>query len=786
MQQIFRNFWVTVTRFKLASSLNILGLAVAFTVFTVIVMQSYWEFTFNDSIPDRQRIYYLESDLMVKDEVSSNHSRPFIDQVADNNPAIESYVLMQRGSQNSFKSVGDNPVSHSAECGLVSPGFVDVFGLSSLSGDLSRFSDPSAILITESDAVRIFGTVDAADRQLSSDRGVLFVAAVVPDFPSNSIIKNGIYINMGDDNIDDKGDWNYESIFKLKTDESLPAFREGFDKVGQVYFGNSGDSPFAVGSDPATRYTLTPLTDTYFHTNGSDGNLALSSIFIAIALLIIVIVMINFINFFMALVPMRIQSVNIHKIFGTPLAAIRANIVFEAVGTVLVAFVLSMGMLQLLQNSPLTHYLSCSILIVDNAVPVGVAALVALFVGVMAGLYPAYYITKFPPMLVIRGSFGRSKAGMHMRSMLVGVQYVISISLIIGAIFVALQTSFLQSADMGYDRDRLLMVRVHPDIASKPESFLSLLRKNPDIVDVAYSASSAVDVQMGWGRRINGEHAYLASNPTSWNYPELMGIKLIEGRYFIPEDASKSAGTMIVNQTAARKYGIKVGDFIEGHNYDNKAEVVGIVSDFHFKSLKYAVEPIVLYEFGSEGWYIPSMANIRIAPTADYRAVTSYIVDAIKQLAPMTTDDQIVIEPFDVLVESLYQRESRLSSLITLFSVIAILISLVGVFGLVVFEIQYRGKEITLRKILGATSASVLLLINRKFAVITLVSAAIAIPVAYVGVNYWLQEFAAKVALSWWVAPIAVVLVWGMTVAVVVIQTLRVATENPAKSLRSS
>lgn len=787
MKHILRNFWVTLTHFKLASSLNILGLAVAFTVFTVIMMQTYWEFTYNDSIPEQEKLYYFESNLMVEDSDQPSICRPFVDQIADNSPALDSYALINRGSNSSFQTLNESGdlIKNEVRYYRVSKGFDDVLSLAKLSGDFVRFDEPSSALVTRSDAMRLFGTIDAAGKQIFGNDDTMFVAAVVADFPDNCMFTNGIYINMGDENIDNRNNWNYECVFKLKTEGSLDAFKRDFNKVGQDYFGNAKPSPFAVGVDPSNRYKLIPMDDTYFEMKWAPGNFALTSILIAIALLIVAIAMINFINFFMALVPIRIQSVNIHKIFGTPVASLRANIVGEAVGTVLIAFGLSLVILQLLQSTPINEYISCSILFADNVTVIIGAALVAVAIGILAGLYPAYYITKFPPMMVIRGSFGRSKAGIRLRATLVSIQYVISIALIIGAIFITLQTSFMRNAEMGYNRDRLITVQVHPDIASKPEAFLDLLRKNPDIIDVAYSGNNMVNVNMGWGRNFKGQEIYVSSLPVSWNYPEFIGVKLLDGRFFIPEDATKTSGTMIINEVTAKKYGMKVGDFFNGHS-DEDAEIVGVVSDFNFKSLKYSVEPIVLYEFGSDGWYIPSMANIRITPTADYKAASEFIARSIKQLMPSMTDDQIVIRPFDDIVEALYQKEDRLNTIITLFSVVAILISLVGVFGLVVFEVQYRRKEIALRKIHGASVKLILAMINRKFVIITAISAVIAIPAIYVGVWYWLQSFAVRVALSWWVALIAVLLVWAITVAIVTIQTLRAATENPINSLKSN
>lgn len=787
MKNIVRNFWIMLTRFKMASTLNIVGLAVAFSVFAIIMMQTYWEFTYNTNIKDYKRIVRLENSMMSQDNRQTYLNRQFGDAVGQHTPTIEQFVAVNSVGLRTV-AVNDNQnqiVNLRVRAMGATEAFPSVFSLECVNGDFSRFKEPNAAIISQTDAQVMFPNQDPIDKIVFMPNDTMTVVAVYKDFPKNCTFQNALIYQLGDENIDNPSNWSYDYYYKLVDENAIKNIKESI--VNTIIANFPPDETEEL--DDQKEYLdensyIVPMEDIYFKGTGDDaaGNQTLTSILIAIAILIIGIAIINFINFFMALVPVRIRSININKIFGTPIIALRLNIVGEALGTVFVAFGISLFILYSVQSSFLSNFIKSSIMLADNGEVLVFTAIIALVVGLLSGIYPAYYITKFPPMMVLRGAFGHGKAGRRLRSILVTVQYVISISLIIGSMFVSIQTSFLRNVDMGYNRDRLITVSVG-EIATQPDSFFDLLKQNPAIEGVTYSDNNILNVGMDWGRNFNGEQILLTCLPVSWDYPHFMNFKLKEGRFFIQNDVSKTNGTMIVNEAAAKKYGIKLGDFINGHA-EEPAEVVGIVKNFNYRSAKNEIEPIVLYQYGSDGWRTPSVANIRISPTADYKEVSQTISGAMKTLNPKLTDDQIVIEPFDESVESLYQSEDNLSSIISIFSVVAIIISLVGVFGLVVFEMQYRRKEIALRKVHGATSISIPIMINKKFVIITIISALIAVPIAYLGVWVWLQGFAIKTPLHWWVALVAVAMVWLITILIVTFQTLKVAYENPIEALK--
>jgi putative ABC transport system permease protein len=343
----------------------------------------------------------------------------------------------------------------------------------------------------------------------------------------------------------------------------------------------------------------------------------------------------------------------------------------------------------------------------------------------------------------------------------------------------------MQKYNYGFNRDRLITVHVGGKIASQPQAFLSELRKNPAIEGIAYGDNSILSIGMGWGRQREGEHINYKCLPVSWNYPEFMGLELIEGRFFIEADATKVGGTYIFNETAAKKYNFKIGEFLGGHSDTELAEVVGIVKNFNFSSLKGEIQPLALYEFGCEGWRVPSRAHIRLSPSADFKQTADFIATCMKEVNPDINLEKVKIYPFDTEIENLYTKELKFTKIISLFSLVAIIISLMGVFGIVVFENQHRRKEIALRKVHGSTATLILGMFNRKFIYILLISFVIAAPIAYFVVVKWLSGFAYRTPVYWWVFALGFLVVAFITLFTVTLQTYRTANENPIKAIKT-
>ena len=339
--------------------------------------------------------------------------------------------------------------------------------------------------------------------------------------------------------------------------------------------------------------------------------------------------------------------------------------------------------------------------------------------------------------------------------------------------------------DMGFDKDQLLYVHTTEYIGQNAEAVEEQLKKDPQILDVTWAAGNLLASQrMGWGRDWNGTIVNFQCYAVAADFPEFMGIEITEGRSFRKEDENNPNGTFIFNEAARRQYGFSLEDMVSGHA-DNDAEIVGFCDDFSFKTLKEEVSPFALYVFGRDPWWYPSTAFIRVAAGADYQQVMKHIGTTLSEWRYNFSPDEWDIYFFEENIDSTYRKEKALSDLISLFTLIAIIISLMGVFGLVMFETQYRRREIALRRVNGATVQEILAMFCSRFVKIVLVCFAVAAPISWVVVDRYLATFAHRCPMYWWVFALALVAVLAVTIGVVVIRSWKAATADPANALKT-
>ncbi|MEG2282575.1 MAG: FtsX-like permease family protein, partial [Rikenellaceae bacterium] len=291
------------------------------------------------------------------------------------------------------------------------------------------------------------------------------------------------------------------------------------------------------------------------------------------------------------------------------------------------------------------------------------------------------------------------------------------------------------------------------------------------------------DGRMTWGRDYKGKSIEYQCCPVSSNFFEFMDIEIIEGRDFTGDDNLKPEGALIFNETAQKEFGLVVGDKIYGAI--GEAEIIGICKDFNSKPLQQGVAPITLYLFGSEPWRSLIHLYIRTTANADIKSVIDYIKTTTVEFDPSKSKDAIEVMFFDEELGKLYYKEDRLSTLITTFSVISIIISLMGVFGLVMFETQYRRKEIGLRRVHGASQREILKMFNRKYIIIVLVCFVIAAPVTYYILSVWVSQFAYHAPISWWIFALALLLVLFITITTVTVRSYKSANEDPVSSIKT-
>lgn len=809
MKIAFRNFLTTLRRYKISSLLNIIGLTLAFTAFYVIMTQVWWELGYNRSLHEAGRIYLVESeDWYEPGKWSSWLNRPVPERVIASTAGVEVGGCMWGGFGSGTCWTSNEPSfgynKFSASCGSVSLPFLDVFAFRSVEGDVHDLGKPKSVIVSREAAERMrvgVGSLIWVDTDEPQPDGAMEVVAVFEDFPDNSLLGEcEVVKNLGETNLYTTSEWSFNYFVKFRPGADPDEFARQWTNVNQEMQREAAEKRAAAGDaaddDESGIYgvRLSPVSELYFESDSQapcrQGSVVTTYTLLGIAVLVIVLAFINFVNFFFALVPVRIRTVNTFKVFGAPASSLRFNFVFEAFGLVLIALLAAWYVSFALQGTEFASYISASLALSQNLKVVGLVAVVAFVMALAASLYPAWYITSFAPALVVKGSFGGTRSGRRLRTLLLGVQFFISIGLIIATSFIRLQHDYMMHYDMGFDKENLLAVRLSERGAVSYDALRQKLLSDPQVKDVTGATSRLVSVgRMGWGREFKGRQVAFQSYVVQPDFLRVMGIPITDGRDFLESDFDKELGTMIFNEAARREFEMQVGDRINGFVSPDE-QIVGFCADFNFKPLQYGVSPFCFYllpkKIQQENyWHLPHVVYVRMMPGADIAAVTAHIRRCIAEVDPRTEPGDIVVRVFDEELGLEYDNERKLTAIVGLFALLAVVIALMGVFGLVLFETQHRRREIAVRRVMGASRGEILAMFNRRYVMLVAVCFVLAVPVSIWAVGHWLAGFAYAVPLYWWVFALALAGVLAVTALTVTVRSWHAVNENPAESMKS-
>lgn len=810
MKIAFRNFLTTLRRYKISSLLNVIGLTLAFTAFYVIMTQVWWELGYNRSLYEADRIYLVENeDWYEPGKWSSWLNRPVPERVIASTAGVEVGGCMWGGFGSGTCWTSNEPSfgynKFSASCGSVSLPFLDVFAFRSVEGDVHDLGKPKSVIVSREAAERMrvgVGSLIWVDTDEPQPDGAMEVVAVFEDFPDNSLLGEcEVVKNLGETNLYTTSEWSFNYFVKFRPGADPDEFARQWTNVNQEMQREAAEKRAAAGDaadddDESGIYgvRLSPVSELYFESDSQapcrQGSVVTTYTLLGIAVLVIVLAFINFVNFFFALVPVRIRTVNTFKVFGAPASSLRFNFVFEAFGLVLIALLAAWYVSFALQGTEFASYISASLALSQNLEVVGLVAVVAFVMALAASLYPAWYITSFAPALVVKGSFGGTRSGRRLRTLLLGVQFFISIGLIIATSFIRLQHDYMMHYDMGFDKENLLAVRLSERGAVSYDALRQKLLSDPQVKDVTGATSRLVSVgRMDWGREFKGRQVAFQSYVVQPDFLRVMGIPITDGRDFLESDFDKELGTMIFNEAARREFEMQVGDRINGFVSPDE-QIVGFCADFNFKPLQYGVSPFCFYllpkKIQQENyWHLPHVVYVRMTPGADIAAVTAHIRRCIAEVDPRTEPGDIVVRVFDEELGLEYDNERKLTAIVGLFALLAVVIALMGVFGLVLFETQHRRREIAVRRVMGASRGEILAMFNRRYVMLVAVCFVLAVPVSIWAVRHWLAGFAYAVPLYWWVFALALAGVLAVTALTVTVRSWRAVNENPAESVKS-
>ena len=789
MRLIIRNFIRIFQRFKLAMGLNLLGLAVAFVAFLLLMMQWNYDREFDRHDPNAEYIYRIDMGGGDRGKLAVI-CRPLAEMLMQSSPHIQAGCLLNSWEFEPVLTVEQNGVRNTFKESMmsVSDGFTDVFHFDLVEGEVKSLADMKHILIPLSVSQKWSGNESAVGKMVFNEMGnSLTVCGVYRDFPKNSTIGNIIYGSMGNENKQEWSNWNYN--FYIRTDlKDTRAVQELIDSYLNREDVKNSDERLADGVELFA--VALPDIHSYepvLYDNTPRTSKQTMMLIFSIAIVILLIAGINYTNFSTAISPLRMKNINTQKVLGATSGELRRDLLTESVIVSLFAYLLGILILWNLEQTALNQLVKADIHIWNHPFLLLITAGIAIVLGLLAGLYPAYYTTSFEPALVLKGSFGLSPKGRMLRNLLMGFQFIASFALIIGSLFMYLQNRYTHTASLGYDKEALIVSDLSWNSKKSCTVLENQLKTHPEIAEVTFTQHPFAmegDVYMNWGREYKDKDISFNVLCVSPSFSDVVGLKPKEGRNFREGDQQMKFGAFLINEKMQKEYGIQVGDMIDS------MQVVGVVPDYIYGSMRRSITPTALMVYGKQmiEWNGGSPEN-----TYAYMYVKTQkgvnLDDALHivrgELEKVDPDYPFDVRFFDDVLNQLYKNEQRLTTLITLFSLLAVFISVVGVFGLVVFDSESRRKEIGVRKVLGSTTGEILWMFNKNYLRILVVCFIIASPFAWYGVNGWLQNFAYKIPIYWWVFLIAFLLVSVVTLLTVTYQNWHAANENPVNSIKN-
>ena len=789
MKTIIRNFTSIFRKFVTANLLNMLGLSLAFASFFVIMTQVNYDLDYNKSFTEHENLFRMTMKLGPgAEDYGTLLPRPVVEQLAAASPHVTGYSI-GNGWTNFDQFVVDNQ-EYSLNLIYGERDFLSVFKPTVIDGDVKGLNQNGNIVLPRSEAIRIFGTTDAAGKTMKykwDDKTIYNVCAVIEDYPTNNLL-HGVCFIGSNSNEDNYNNWNYDAYIRVDDAANLPMVQNALRQTAIELFKEKFNLT-TKEEEEALQVVLTSVADAHFSKVLDKAAPSRSSIYLLIcfSLLIIVIAAVNFMNFTLAETPMRIRSINTQKVLGATTTKLRSSLLAEAVLISLIAFVVAMAFVYLAHDLGLQELVQGSILLKDHLWLIGATLLLSIVVGLLAGSYPSYYVTSFPPALVLKGSFGLSPKGRMLRTILICLQFIISFMLVIGVGIMYLQSYLIYHTDYGFDKDEVMVVQTAPDTRNKADAIDAELRKIPGIegASLAMTVLGTGDSYMTWGRGEGDKHMNFTCIFVDWRFLDVMGIDIVEGRNF-----KKGDGDMyIFNESAKKQYPWLATD---QPITDGDYPVVGFCKDIKYATLRVddSQQPIAFFVPSPNGrfWSNGSWRNVlmvRVAKGMDKREAKQKVMEIVNKYEKGQPLDISGLRYMDVELEKAYKQEGRFTKQILLFSLLAILISIIGVFGMTMFESEYRRKEIGIRKVFGSSTKEILMMFNRRYLFILLGCFVVAAPIGYLMGVHWLEGFAVRTAISPLLFLVSFLLIALITMLTVTYQSWKNDNENPVNSIKN-
>ena len=789
MKIAFQNFLTTLKRYKTASVLNIAGLTIAFIAFYILMAQVHYGFTFNRPIPDSDRVYISIAPESMSEFYRLGVAQNITEQTIEQIPEVEAGGLYCPNSfKNEFYIFDDGQYKrYEFELHSISIPLLEALSVEMIAGDEEQLNRPGTVIISDVAARKM--KVGAGDMLYysnhpdKSQNRWAEVVGVFKAFDDNTLFSGAHVLEKKEPQSNAKYsifDTTYAGVIKLREGADIKKFEDQWIKnYTEAYKARIGEGAI-VAEQPVhfiklSDYFLSPYKVKY------DGNIRTKDpgqgtptvlySQMAVAILTVLIAFINFVNFFFALIPVRIRAVNISKVFGATNRSLRWSFLFEALALTLISLAIALYLMIAIQDSFISDFVNCSLALKDNIVTIGWILLIVVALALTAALYPAWYITSFAPSLAIKGRFGGSKAGQQLRIVLSFVQFSISMTLIIVTLAFWLQYRYMAKYDMGFDYENVVKFNLnYSQAVNHVETIREELLRNPMIEDVTAARTDIFRTSgMATFRADNGDLVEVEMMEVRYNFLKFFRIP-VEGQDFTTFAAPGTRwgeGQFVVSSELKKAV---------NNNYAMLNRAIGTISGCRFRSIN---RPDMCYEIIS-ATEDAQMGHIymRLHPKADYKQVREYVNKVVEPFS--SGNDDITFTRVEDQIADMYAETRQQTVLLSLFAFTSIIISLMGVFGIVIFETQYRRKEIAIRRVFGATTSGLLWMFNSRYVEIVGACFLLSVPVAYYIIHEWQKSFVYKAPIGWWVYVSALALVLLITLSLVTSRSLKAAHENPA------
>lgn len=790
---MIRNFFLVafrqILKNKTYSVINIGGLGVGFACCIAIALYAYDELSY-DRFHHNENIYRVTE---IQEQAGDLYNvactpGPLAKEMSHDFPVIEQTCRVGRFWRAPVLTVGKNSIEPGNVL-ITDNSLLQMFNFPMIVGNIKNaLTGMDDIVLTEGVATALFGmrwkTENVIGREVALNNRALVVAGVMKNPPVNSHLQFDALLSMKFEEANSSNfSWNsnnYHTYIAIKPGSDVPLlsssifrYLDKFDKEGK------------------TTLHLQHLHDIYLHSNfafqtdwAKHSSYTYIRIFVAVGATVLIIALFNFINLCTARAMTRAKEVGVRKVVG----ALRKQLIIQfLLETFLMTSLAVLSALFLLQLSlPLLNDISGKQLVtpLDDLRFIITLVICTAILTLMAGVYPAFYLSVFQPSKVLKGYF-TSRSGMFFRKALVVVQFSLSVILIIGTIVIYWQLTFLQEKNLGFDQDNLIDLRLKNDVRKYARMMKIDLLNESSVVNATITTSNLLENTSStsgskWEGQTVGDNFLMTHMNVDPDFLAAAGMKLIAGRNFDPKIASDSISAYILNETAVKRMGYTpesaLGKKITF--WDKDGYVIGVVNDFHFQAMTTSIEPMLLRNWPSS-WVSSMLIRARAGQVKEaISAVEKIYKKYEQQTAPS-------YQFLDQALQSQYRLEQNTGRIVLCFSVLAIIVSCLGLFGLATHSAEQRTKEVGIRKVLGASVANLVSLLSADFLKLVLVAIVIATPIGWVAMNQWLNAFAYKISIEWWIFVASAVTVVVIALITVSTQSIKAAISNPVKALRS-